>query len=293
MRFRLLPPVRRLAAAAAACVFAVGGLAGPGSLPRAQAQPAECPATVIIAARGSGEPQAATMAFPVGGATTNGWEGGMIQRTLEHFDLTDTTVIGLDADDYEAATVWLGSGSEVYESSVNGARNAIGRALDFERRTGCRPSYIVMGYSQGAAVMHMAEIPLSWSGRLVGAIYMGDPFLTPGDPALIGAPSGGRGMVYYGGNGLTSTQLRAAPIVADYCLPRDPVCDWPGNVDAANDNYGNHIIYFRPRPHGLTPSEQEVVNRANAMLNLGRQRKADGANNTSPTPVQWSWIAGR
>ncbi|AZA14109.1 cutinase family protein [Corynebacterium choanae] len=258
----------------------------------AVAQPVTCPAAVIIAARGSGEPQAASLTFPIGRATTTGWEGGMIQRMLEQVDLRDTLVLGLDDNDYQASQVGIGSGTDVYESAVNGARSVVSRAKQFEDTTGCRPAYVVMGYSQGAAVVHLAELPMALSRRLVGSVYLGDPFLAPNDWARVGATWPTRGMVYNPVGGLDSTKLYRAEQTVNFCIPRDPVCDWPGNVESAQHDYDNHVRYFRLDGRD-TAAEQETIARINAMLNTARQRRNAGTYDQSVTPREWAFISNR
>ena len=44
-----------------------------------------------------------------------------------------------------------------------------------EAETGCRPDYVLLGYSQGATVLTGLEARLHAQGRLRGVIYLGDP----------------------------------------------------------------------------------------------------------------------
>lgn len=89
-------------------------------------------------------------------AQTSSRLDGILRETPAH-------VIARDAVDG-----FLGS----LHSGINGATGYIDA---WEAETGCRPGYILVGYSQGAVVLLPQEQELARRGRLVGSLYFGNP----------------------------------------------------------------------------------------------------------------------
>src|SRR5699024_12107848 len=56
-----------------------------------------------------------------------------------------------------------------------GVNNAPTVVEDYEAMTGCSPRYVVAGYSQGALVTASVEKYLADTGRLKGAVTIGNP----------------------------------------------------------------------------------------------------------------------
>lgn len=217
--------------------------------------PGECPATVIVAARGNEADHAAS---PVryskeSDAVSNGWEGPNIQAFLQyaeqrHLDrhgeslLRDTHVLGLGAE-YHPADIHIpeitdGDGlmeilpraGELVTSMVEGVRRTLDVGIpgarlaieDYEAATGCAPRYILIGYSLGATMLSLQEEWLAEKGQLGGAFYFGTAHLAPGDPGAIGATVTGGIFGQLPSNSLDTTRTANRMI---YCLPDDFACD--------------------------------------------------------------------
>ncbi|MBN9645072.1 hypothetical protein ACFSSC_08790 [Corynebacterium mendelii] len=259
-------------------------------LPPAAGTVNECPAAVMLLARGSGQLRLEPARL-ANGTEVNGWEGETLRPLLERIDTTDIRVHPLAYDQYSANPFW----TEPYQagvrrSAVEGALGAIREAVSYEDATGCRPDYIVVGYSQGAMAMEMAERILALSGRLTGSVYIGDPWLDPFDPALVGTPTGGKGMLFRTGPLFASTSLRLSPDVVEYCEFGDPVCD---NTRSFIDQVSlggatPHLSYFiRERDADRLANEDYVVERINRMTEASRQRKRQKTNAAAVTPLTW------
>lgn len=117
-----------------------------------------------------------------------------------------------------------------------------------EAEAGCRPDYVLLGYSQGATVLTGLETRLHAQGRLRGVIYLGDPHAPHGAlrglPELMGTPRVPAGEVERVG----------------YCLPKDFSCDFSAEAAALalGDGGGPHDTYFTGRPEHAA-REAEVV----------------------------------
>lgn len=116
---------------------------------------------------------------------------------------------------------------------------------DYERATGCRPQYVLSGYSQGAMILLEHERELSRRGQLAGVVYFGNPNTAPGDWSTVGVPGGGAGgmlgMLPFNSKTAAATRNRV-----NYCLPQDAVCDLSvQTLQASRGTGGNHARYFR------------------------------------------------
>lgn len=132
-----------------------------------------------------------------------------------------------------------------FVSSVGTGRVGVIRQIDdYQRATGCRPQYVVVGFSQGAMILQDAEREIARRGQLAGAVYLGNPMTAPGDPATIGVAGGGAGGLI-GWSPLNSKTAAATPNRANYCLPLDGVCDASlSTIRASEATGGNHGRYF-------------------------------------------------
>ncbi|AZA12770.1 cutinase family protein [Corynebacterium choanae] len=250
-----------------------------------------CPDAVILVARGSGELQQPPRTLP-SGTVLNGWEGKRLRPLLERIDTNNVVIIAMPADTYEASPFW----TEIYKtgvrtSAVGGAQAAIATAVDFEDRTGCHPSYVLLGYSQGAMALGMAERILALSGRLAGSVYIGDPYLEPHDPALVGTATGGKGIMYRTGPLFSSTALRFSPDVVEYCETADPVCDdtLPVVDQVRAGGVQPHLDYFAGRPE-RAEREQYVVERMNTMIARGRAAERLKVTRGAVIPPVWRMV---
>ncbi|APT82808.1 cutinase family protein [Corynebacterium ammoniagenes] len=127
-----------------------------------------------------------------------------------------------------------------------GVNNAPTVVEDYEATTGCSPRYVVAGYSQGALVTTSVEKYLADTGRLEGAITIGNPL-----------------------HKYSQVMERAAlpeDKRVDYCLSGDFVCDF--SLEAANDALSNkaerHASYFLNEP---TAQDIQVIDAVAGLLN--------------------------
>lgn len=107
-----------------------------------------------------------------------------------------------------------------------GVTNAPKVVEEYEADTGCKPRYVVAGFSQGALITTSVEKYLADTGRLHGAVTIGNPlhkYLWMMERAVL--PEDKR---------------------VDYCLDGDFVCDF--SLEAANDALSTkaekHASYF-------------------------------------------------
>lgn len=117
---------------------------------------------------------------------------------------------------------------------VNSVRSGMSNApkvvANYEAITECRPRYVVAGYSQGALVTTSVEKHLANTGRLEGAVTIGNPLHKyPWVRERASLPDGKR---------------------VDYCLAGDFVCDF--SLEAARDALSTkaerHASYFLNEP---------------------------------------------
>lgn len=130
-------------------------------------------------------------------------------------------------------------------NSVGTGRAGVIRQIDnYQRATGCRPQYVVVGFSQGAMILQDAEREIARRGQLAGAVYLGNPMTAAGDPATVGVAGGGAGGLV-GWSPLNSKTTAATRNRANYCLPLDGVCDASiATLRASERNGGSHGRYF-------------------------------------------------
>lgn len=159
----------------------------------------------------------------------------------------------------------VNAGPRFLASIRSGMEGTLGYIDAWEAETGCRPGYVLVGYSQGAAVLTAQESALAERGRLIGSLYLGNPLMRPGDPAVIGAPESGHGL-------LSSLPVLPAQVAGDfaglqgasesrrlnYCATADVVCDLtPESVGHSLTTAGGvHIDYFLY--DGTTPTDADI-----------------------------------
>lgn len=146
-----------------------------------------------------------------------------------------------------ASTIVWNATSGFVSSIVRGTAGVSTVMDGYESTTGCHPNYIFLGYSQGAAILQARERDTAArTGRLYGALYIGNPLLAPGDPSLVGDPQFGIGLLgLTATNSLTTTALPTQRRL-NYCLRDDFVCD-AGPDSAAKalaGGGGTHALYF-------------------------------------------------
>lgn len=129
--------------------------------------------------------------------------------------------------------------------SITGGRagaEAMVRAHD--AATGCHSKYLLVGFSQGAAVVTDLEQKLAREGRLAGAVYLGSPYTSADDPHRFGTGLSGNGVLAKApgdGGRISSNKNRI-----EYCVQGDVWCDFnPGNIASGNvENPWDHNQYF-------------------------------------------------
>ena len=136
--------------------------------------------------------------------------------------------------------------SNQFLDSVKIGRGGVMQMInDYQGATGCRPKYILSGYSQGAMILLEHERELARRGQLAGVVYFGNPNTAAGDWSTVGVPGGGAGgmlgMLPFNSKTAAATRNRV-----NYCLPLDAVCDLSvQTLQGSQSNGGNHARYFR------------------------------------------------
>lgn len=212
-----------------------------------------CPAVVVIAGRGSGQN---TRLIPTRYSDTAPWvSNGREAETWRAFFhaveaqyqldnpgkslMEDVHVLGLPEELYPAthirppvalsdagssAGAVLSSTIDGFLASIDqgtaGVQEAIAR---LEADTGCNPQYILAGYSQGAVALLPNERVLADAGRLAGAIYLGNPLLTPHHSDMIGTGATGGGILHRVRPNVS--EFAATDQRLDYCIAGDLICD--------------------------------------------------------------------
>ncbi|MDO5512470.1 hypothetical protein [Corynebacterium sp.] len=273
--------IRKVAAGALGAAM----FAGLAPTPPALAGPQECPAVAVLAARGSDQNEQLTPTVYSPGSVwvSNGYEERTIRAFLHYAEsrhptlMRDVPVIALDSEAYPAKLPLPALAREdedipplemarrtmdlvrerpahlIASDAVTGfiasVQAGVGNALDYvddwEAQTGCAPGYILIGYSQGAAVLSAQERHLAERGQLVGSVYLGNPLLREGDVSVIGAPARGGGML-----SSVPGEVQADSNRMNYCTTDDFSCDL--TIDAALDALaaggGVHTRYFLDDP---------------------------------------------
>lgn len=284
--------------ALATAVLIVAGL-GIGGLGVASAaapeieQTEKCAETVVLVARGSDQntdgkdilPRQTTAGY------SNGYEGENLRVLVDKVQWgPGTRVLPLDADAYPAdmqlptlfkdeedaelssAALRIGEvlrnrPAEGYVAySLGATRRSLERGaaglvaqVDAIEATGCRPNYVIIGYSQGAVLAQMQEKTIRdrTSGRLRGVVYVGNPLLRPGETRFGGATGNGALAGWTGMQipGLPNTEATWDVPRLNYCVPGDFVCDTTlGHaLEALANASGVHAEYF------ITPRETDQV----------------------------------
>ena len=147
-----------------------------------------------------------------------------------------------------ANPVWMMArrvATEFVDSVQIGRTGVMQMVNDYEHRSGCRPKYILSGYSQGAMILLEHERELARRGQLAGVVYFGNPNTAEGDWSTVGVPAGGAGGML-GFLPFNTKTAGATPNRVNYCLPQDSVCDLSiQTLQASQPTGGNHARYFR------------------------------------------------
>ncbi|WP_299576229.1 cutinase family protein [uncultured Williamsia sp.] len=266
----------------AAVVVAASGLIATGGTAGAVTPTSGCPATVVIPARGSGDPAVAPQQY--GAGRSDGYEGPLLSRLLTATYRDDRSIAAVPVvttgPGYRAVSVPEGTANHSFGASIaSGVAAVIARydAAAAAGGPGCRPKAVLIGYSQGAAVVRAAAVVLA-PRRVVSAVMLfGDPQQRPSAPGVVGAGSTGSGVWRDPAVALASG-VSTVGIETYYQLPglqrwslchdRDPVCDFGPDADFAGDP---HLTYLQPNQQfvpaaGQAASSQTELQMAVATL---------------------------
>lgn len=283
---------------AAAFVASASVLTGAAvTAPEASAQD-RCPAVVLIAARGSGQNggyEWTPTQYGASGWVSNGREGSTIRSFLHHTEavhqrdtgdslFTNVQVIGIDEraypanfpeNDFRQPTNIREALTEVTERAVPKAQAflhsvTVGRVgaeatvRGYEATTGCHPKYLLVGFSQGAAVITKLESTLAREGKLAGAVYLGSPYTSANDPHRFGTGLSGNGVLSMSPS--NQMRIRSNDRRIEYCVQGDVWCDFNGQkvANQSVDNpWGHNQYYVGNTPF---PGDRDEVSRRVAHL---------------------------
>ena len=274
----------RLGTAMAAVAVAASGLIATGGSAWATTPTASsaCPAAVVIPARGSGDPAVAPQQY--GNSRSDGYEGPLLRTLLTATYQDDSSIASVPVvttgSGYRAVSVPEGTANRSFGVSIaSGVAAVIARydRVSAAGGLGCRPKAVLVGYSQGAAVVRAAAVALAPRRVVTAVMLFGDPQQRPSAPGVVGAGSTGSGVWRDPGVAQVSG-MPTAGIDAYYQLPglrrwalchsRDPVCDFGPGADFAGDP---HMTYLRADQRfvpaaGKAPSSQTELQVAVATL---------------------------
>ena len=130
-----------------------------------------------------------------------------------------------------------------FRYSVETGQAGVMQAINhYEATTGCKPGYVLIGYSQGAMILAGHEKELANRGQLAGVVSFGSPMTNRNDPTTVGVP-GASGIL--GDMPNNSVAAKGTNNRINYCLPADGVCNATvGTLRASEGNGGNHGRYF-------------------------------------------------
>ncbi|KAI9170730.1 cutinase-like protein [Paramyrothecium foliicola] len=174
---------------------------GNGVPPRPEDIPAGCSDFEILVARGTGEPN----------YEPDGKFGVVVGDPV----VSNTTKILPGARGYP---VQYPASSAIVTGTIQGARDVVQRVVSQSIKCP-RQTFALVGYSQGAGVMHRAagDIPRSLYPKIKALVMFGDPSVKTG----------------------TSFPSELQPKVLQNCATGDPVCD-------SGRCFFYHLVYIRP-----------------------------------------------
>ena len=239
--------------------------------PIAQAASAtQCAPVAIVAARGSDQERSASQ------FDSTGWEGENIAELLAATEarypgsIAPTPIIAVDypaamglpnASQGELSLAFfaplmpdpVGAILQRFTDSVESGRaTAAAQIAAFEKSTGCHPTYVFIGYSQGAVVLAPLATDYAADDRLAGAIFFGNPLQRRGDDATVGARHGESAAIdLLGAHHADTLRSLDSSLRLNYCLEGDPICNFtPQNaITEFGNGLATHASYFlTPRP---------------------------------------------
>ncbi|GAA2070169.1 hypothetical protein GCM10009722_38210 [Williamsia deligens] len=229
--------------------------AGAHTAPPVRVAGATCPAAVVIPARGSGDPAVAPQRY--GRSTTDGLEGPLLSMLLTATyggaaDIAAVPVVSTGPG-YRAVSVPEGAATRGFGASIASGVSAVTARYDAVARAGgpgCRPRAVLVGYSQGAAVVREAARRLAARAVVRAVMTFGDPFQLPGADGVVGAGSRGIG-VWRTDAGAAVSGIDTVGIDSFYRLPGvtrwslchggDPVCDLGPTADPTGSPHNTYL----------------------------------------------------
>jgi hypothetical protein len=202
---------------------------GPARLTRAR-----CPDLVVVGLRGQGQ---ARSGHDGAGKDVD----GVARAMLRH--LRPGTTVRIDGVPFPARS----GGDATYAEDVRtGVRLVRDRLAVLAQ--GCPASRVALvGYSQGAEVVHRSVVTSTDPGQLAAVVLMGDPVRNPEDHVRTLVP--GPGVLSGRGNGGVGARFPDAvrQLVLEVCASADDVCDAPpaGRVGPASTT---HRTAYKARP---------------------------------------------
>lgn len=149
-----------------------------------------------------------------------------------------TGVAGLGATAL-ALTSWYKTKLTPFLKSIDAGVDSLDAAIDLRSQSCEDESIVLVGYSQGAAVIHRylnrLEDRQDWDvmDRIAAVVLISDPDRVPGSRAQSfgGATSGAQGAAYFAGSLKLAPARRDIPadladVTVSVCLKRDIVCDF-------------------------------------------------------------------
>ena len=214
-----------------------------------------CKDVALVGVKGSGED--ANSRDGVGPTVGTAWS--MIEQAVSDLDYayvaipypaegvdtmypTKLQVAGLATGPGNAAlavTTWYKTKVTTFLRSIDAGVGTLDTAIDLRSRNCEDESIVLVGYSQGAAVIHRylnrLEDRQDWDvmDRIAAVVLISDPDRVPGsrEQSLGGASIGAQGVAYYAGSVKLAPARRDIPadladVTVSVCMKRDIVCDF-------------------------------------------------------------------
>jgi hypothetical protein len=254
--------IRRRAAYAAALLLVLGACgSGPGSPTHSTTSPAphqallvstKCADLVVLGARGS--TQSATLNRGVGAEVRLS-----VEATARRLHQRSNTTVRIEAVRYDA------SGGAAYVAQVGAGAQLMQRQLTTDARSCPHSRFALVGFSEGAQVVHAAaiDVPQALAHRVALIAMIADPRRNPTDAITHwsygkSAPRPGRD----GAGTPIDSDVRQATITL--CAEGDEICNGRGNPGAAPSSTHRHF-YEKPSSTRSTAQQLDRILHANGL----------------------------
>ncbi|MGU3294085.1 cutinase family protein [Williamsia sp. M5A3_1d] len=262
-------------------VLLIGSVAPAGAQPTPASPGARaCPAAVVMPARGSGDPVLAPQRY--GRVVSDGYEGPLFHTLLaatyagDPADIAGVPVV-TTGPGYQAVSIENGTRNRSFGASIASGVVALIARYDSAAAAGgpgCRPKAVLLGYSQGAAVVRTVARRLAPRGVVGAVMLFGDPLQIPGADGVHGAGSRGTGIwrtdataAISGVDNIGADAYYRLPRIARWslCHGGDPVCGFGPGADLVGQQHVNYLrsgLRYVPaagRPASARTELQEAV----------------------------------